>query len=74
MDDQNKDDESSFMTNESSYYIWEDLEFKEILKEELIVTINLKTNINDLVENIKPRKIDETISKLQILKYKFKLM
>ena len=74
MDDQNKDDESSFMTNESSYYIWEDLEFKEILKEELIVTNNLKTNINDLVENIKPRKIDETISKLQILKYKFKLM
>ena len=69
MDDQNKDDESSFMTNESSYYRWEDLEFKEILKEELIVTNNLKTNINDLVENIKPRKIDETISKLQILKY-----
>ena len=69
MDDHNKNDESSFMTSESSYYIWEDLEFKEILKEELIVTNNLKTNINDIVQNLKPRKIDETISKFQILKY-----
>ena len=69
MEDENKNDESSFMTSESSYYIWEDLEFKEILKEELIVTNNIKTNLKDIVENLKPRKIDETISKFQILKY-----
>ena len=69
MEGQSKEDESSFMTDESSYYIWEDTEFKEILKEELIVTNNIKTNISDTIENLKPRKIDETISKLQILKY-----
>ena len=68
MDDQNKDDESSFMTNESSYYIREDVVFKEILKEELRVTSNLKTNISDIIENVKPRKIDETLGKLKILK------
>ena len=68
MEDENKNDESSFMTNESSYYIREDVVFKEILKEELRVTSNLKTNISDIIENIKPRKIDETLSKLQILK------
>ena len=69
MEDQNEDDESSFMTNESSYYAREDLELKEILKEELLVTNNIKTNINDISENLKPRIIDETISKLEILKY-----
>ena len=68
MEDENKNDESSFMTNESSYYIREDIEFKEIMKEELRVTSNLKTDISDIIENIKPRKIDETMSKLQTLK------
>ena len=69
MEDENKTGESSFMTNESSYYAREDLELKEILKEELLVTNNIKTNINDISENLKPRIIDETISKLEILKY-----
>ena len=68
MEDENKNDESSFMTNESSYYIREDIEFKEIMKEELRVTSNLKTNISDIIENVKPRKIDETLGKLKILK------
>ena len=69
MEDENENDESSFMTNESSYYIREDVVFKEILKEELLVTNNLKTNINDIIENLRPRIIDETIGKLEILKY-----
>ena len=69
IEDENKTGESSFMTNESSYYIREDIEFKEILKEELLVTNNLKTNINDIIENLKPRIISETIGKLEILKY-----
>ena len=68
MEDDNENDESSFMTNESSYYIREDFVFKEILKEELRVTSNLKTNISDIIENVKPRKIDETLGKLKILK------
>merc|ERR1712214_177646 len=68
MEDDNENDESSFMTNESSYYIREDIEFKEIMKEELRVTSNLKTNISDIIENVKPRKIDETLGKLKILK------
>ena len=34
MEDQNEDDESSFMTNESSYYAREDLE----LKAQLVMT------------------------------------
>ena len=68
MEDENENDESSFMTNESSYYIREDVVFKEILKEELRVTSNLKTNISDIIENVKPRKIDETLGKLKILK------
>ena len=68
MEDENKTGESSFTTNESSYYIREDIEFKEIMKEKLRVTSNLKTDISDIIENIKPRKIDETMSKLQTLK------
>ena len=60
-------DESSFMTNESSYAVWEDLELKEILKDELSVTNNLKTNINDIMANLKPRNIQETMNKLAIL-------
>ena len=68
MEDENKTGESSFTTNESSYYIREDIEFKEIMKEELRVTSNLKTDISDIIENIKPRKIDETLGKLKILK------
>ena len=64
----NKNDDGSFMTEESSYYICDDLEFKEILEDELCVISNIKTNISDINENLKPRKIDETLSKLQILK------
>ena len=62
-----ENDESSFMTNESSYAIWEDLELKEILKDELSVTNNLKTNINDIMANLKPRNIQETMFKLATL-------
>ena len=64
----NKNDDGSSMTEESSYYICDDLEFKEILEDELCVISNIKTNISDINENLKPRKIDETLSKLQILK------
>ena len=60
-------EECSFMTDESSYYMWEDLEFKEILKDELCVTNNLKTSINDIMANLKPRNIQETMNKLAIL-------
>merc|ERR1712155_142693 len=60
-------DESSFMTNESSYAVWEDLELREILKDELSVTNNIKTNINDIMANLKPRNIQETMNKLAIL-------
>ena len=74
MEDESKTGESSFMTNESSYYIREDIEFKEILKEELLVTNNLKTNINDIIENLKPRVIRETIGKLEILKYNVQMI
>ena len=49
-------DESGVMTNESCY-AWDDLELKEILKEELCVTNNLKKNINDIMANLKPRII-----------------
>ena len=49
--------------------MWEDLEFKEILKDELCVTNNLKTNINDIIANLKPRKIQETMIKLATLNY-----
>ena len=35
----------------------------------IFVTNNIKTNLKDIVDNLKPRKIDETISKFQILKY-----
>ena len=66
--DNTNNDDGSFMTEESSYYICDDLEFKEILKDELCVISNIKTNISDINENLKPRKIDETLSKLQILK------
>ena len=62
-------EECSFMTDESSYYMWEDLEFKEILKDELCVTNNLKTNINDIIANLKPRIIQETMNKLATLNY-----
>ena len=63
-------DESN-MTNESSYCydMWEDLEFKEILKDELCVINNLKTNINDIIANLKPRIIQETMNKLATLNY-----
>ena len=63
-------DESN-LTNDSSYCydMWEDLEFKEILKDELCVTNNLKTNINDIIANLKPRKIQETMIKLATLNY-----
>ena len=47
MEDQSNENDSSFLTNESSYYIRDDLDFKEILKEELCVTGNIKTNISD---------------------------
>ena len=60
-------EECSFMTDESSYYMWEDLEFKEILKDELCVTNNIKTSINDIMANLKPRNIQETMNKLAIL-------
>ena len=68
-----KNDESN-TTNESSYCsycydMWEDLEFKEILKDELCVTNNLKTNINDIIANLKPRIIQETMNKLATLNY-----
>ena len=68
MEDNN--DESN-LTNESSYCydMWEDLAFKEILKDELCVTNNLKTNINDIIANLKPRKIQETMIKLATLNY-----
>ena len=71
MEEQDNNDESSIMTNESSYCydMWEDLEFKEILKDELCVTNNLKTNINDIVANLKPRIIQETMNKLATLNY-----
>ena len=42
-------------------------ELKEILKEELYVTNNLKTNINDIMANLKPRIIQETMIKLATL-------
>ena len=48
-------------------YMWEDLEFKEILKDELCVTNNIKTSINDIMANLKPRNIQETMNKLAIL-------
>ena len=60
-------DGSSFMTNESSYAVWEDLELKEIFEDELSVTNNLKTNINDIMANLKPRIIQETMIKLATL-------
>ena len=71
MEEQDNNDESSIMTNESSYCydMWEDLEFKEILKDELCVTNNLKTNINDIIANLKPRIIQETMNKLATLNY-----
>ena len=59
-------DESGVKTNESCY-AWDDLELKEILKEELCVTNNLKTNINDIMANLKPRIIQETMIKLATL-------
>ena len=40
-----------------------------ILKDELCVTNNLKTNINDIIANLKPRKIQETMIKLATLNY-----
>ena len=61
-----ENDESGDITNES-YYVWDDLELKEILKEELCVTNNLKTNINDIMANLKPRIIQETMIKLATL-------
>ena len=61
-----ENDESGDITNES-YYVWDDLELKEILKEELYVTDNLKTNINDIMANLKPRIIQETMIKLATL-------
>ena len=61
-----ENDESGDVTNES-YYVWDDLELKEILKEELCVTNNLKTNINDIMANLKPRIIQETMIKLATL-------
>ena len=42
-------------------------ELKEILKEELYVTNDLKTNINDIMANLKPRIIQETMIKLATL-------
>ena len=66
MDADQKNDESGDITDES-YYVWDDLELKEILKEELCVTNNLKTNINDIMANLKPRIIQETMIKLATL-------
>merc|ERR1712026_192182 len=63
-----ENDESGDVTNES-YYVWDDLELKEILKDELCVTNNLKTNINDIIANLKPRIIQETMNKLATLNY-----
>ena len=70
MEDHDENDESN-LTNDSSYCydMWEDLEFKEILKDELCVTNNLKTNINDIIANLKPRIIQETMNKLATLNY-----
>ena len=70
MEDHDKNDESN-LTNDSSYCydMWEDLEFKEILKDELCVTNNLKSNINDIIANLKPRIIQETMNKLATLNY-----
>ena len=62
-------DGSSFMTNESSSAVWEDLELKEIFEDELSVTNNLKTNINDIMANLKPRNIQETVFKLSTLNH-----
>ena len=64
-----KQDESSVMENEPSYNIYEDLEYKDILKNELRIAQNMKHNIKDVIENLKPRKIEETTNKLLILNF-----
>ena len=64
-----KQDESSVMENEPSYNIYADLEYKDILKNELRIAQNMKYNIKDVIENLKARKIDETINKLLILNF-----
>ena len=63
------EDESSIMENEPSYNIYADLEYKDILKNELRIAQNMKYNIKDVIENLKARKIDETINKLLILNF-----
>ena len=63
------EDESSDKENEPSYNIYADLEYKDILKNELRIAQNMKYNIKDVIENLKARKIDETINKLLILNF-----
>ena len=64
-----KEDESNVMENEASYNIYADLEYKDILINELRIARNMKNNIKDVIENLKPRRIDETINKLLILNF-----
>ena len=63
------EDESSIMENEPSYNIYADLEYKDILRNELRIAQNMKHNIKDVIENLKPRKIEETTNKLLILNF-----
>ena len=63
------EDESSCKEKEPSYNIYADLEYKDILKNELRIAQNMKYNIKDVIENLKARKIDETINKLLILNF-----